>query len=163
MESRFFTTPHQDEIEYRLTGPPGHEAVLLLHGWGLDCRSFYPNWSFFSSNFQVLAPSLSGHGLSRLSEKEREAPGRDQRFIRDVQDLCWSLGIQRLHLVGVGWGGYLAYRWLQLAPHQVLSLTSIGAPLGIDLKLRMRRFFRRLRRGGHLHLGETQDLMRSQL
>src|SRR5215468_7351091 len=103
------------------SGPP----LLFLHGAGGGGR-----WLTFqerlAERFDVLAPSHPGHGGS---------PAAD--WIQHISDLAFhyldlldALGLERVHLVGASFGGWIAAEIATMASHRLASLVLID-PVGI--------------------------------
>ncbi|MEZ4773713.1 MAG: alpha/beta hydrolase [Bacteroidia bacterium] len=126
--NRFFTTAGYINLEYLLTGDPASETVLFLHGVGLGCRVFLPNIDHFAKDYQVLAVSLRGHGLSAPPMESSEENYAIEVMVHDLVELTWSLNIQQFHLVGNSLGGVIGYELLRRDPDSLLSLTTFGAP-----------------------------------
>ncbi|MDX2249588.1 MAG: alpha/beta hydrolase [Bacteroidia bacterium] len=126
--NRFFTTSGYINMEYLLKGDPSSETVLFLHGVGLGCRVFLPNIDYFANDYQVLAVSLRGHGLSDPPQDISEKSYSIELMLHDLVELTWALNIQNFHLVGNSLGGVLGYELLRRDPDSLLSLTTFGAP-----------------------------------
>lgn len=57
------------ETVYSALGNAANEAIVLLHGIGVDHTMWQPQMEAFASNgFYVLAPDLLGHGQSSKVE-----------------------------------------------------------------------------------------------
>jgi pimeloyl-ACP methyl ester carboxylesterase len=106
------------------TGP----ALLFLHGAGGAGR-----WLEFQERlaacFRVRAPSHPGHGGSPAAE-----------WIEHVSDLAFhyldlldALRLERVHLVGASFGGWIATEVAVMASHRLASLTLID-PVGIKVE-----------------------------
>lgn len=102
------------------TGAP----VLLLHGWGSDHSVWKGVLPELSPEFRVVAPDLRGYGGSpappgstfSLSETEG-----------DLASLLQDCQVERVHLVGLGAGGFVALRWALDSPGALLSLTVVNS------------------------------------
>jgi pimeloyl-ACP methyl ester carboxylesterase len=103
-------------------------ALLYLHGAGAGGR-----WLAFqehlAARFDVVAPSHPGHG---------GAPAAD--WIEHVSDLAFhyldlldTLGLERAHLVGASFGGWIAAEMATMASHRLHSMTLID-PVGIKVE-----------------------------
>ncbi len=103
-------------------GPP----VLLLHGLGGDHTVWNDVIERLSPEFRVVAPDLRGHGRSPAPD------GSTFSFSElegDLALLLDTLGLPKVHLVGLSAGGFLALRWALDAPDRLASLTVVnGAP-----------------------------------
>jgi len=103
------------------SGPP----LLFLHGAGGAGR-----WLAFqerlAKDFTVYFPSHPGHGGSPAAE-----------WIEHISDLAFhyldlldQLGLERAHLVGASFGGWIAAEMATMASHHLASLALID-PVGI--------------------------------
>jgi len=103
------------------SGPP----LLFLHGAGGAAR-----WLAFqerlAKDFSVYFPSHPGHGGSPAAE-----------WIEHISDLAFhyldlldALGLERVHLVGASFGGWIAAEIATMASHRLASLVLID-PVGI--------------------------------
>jgi len=105
-------------------GPP----LLFLHGAGGGGR-----WLTFqerlAERFAVLAPSHPGHAGSPAAE-----------WIEHISDLAFhyldlldTLGLERVHVVGASFGGWIAAEMATMASHRLASMTLID-PVGIKVE-----------------------------
>jgi len=103
-------------------------ALLYLHGAGAGGR-----WLAFqerlAERFTVLAPSHPGHGASPAAE-----------WIEHVSDLAFhyldlldTLGLERVHVVGASFGGWIAAEMATMASLRLASMTLID-PVGIKVE-----------------------------
>jgi pimeloyl-ACP methyl ester carboxylesterase len=106
------------------TGAP----LLYLHGAGAGGR-----WLTFqqrlAERFDVLAPSHPGHGGSPPAE-----------WIEHISDLAFhyldlldALGVERVHVVGASFGGWIAAELATMASPRLASLVLID-PVGIKVE-----------------------------
>ena len=102
--------------------------LLYLHGAGAGGR-----WLTFQARlaerFDVLAPSHPGHGGSPAAE-----------WIEHISDLAFhyldlldTLGLDRVHLLGASFGGWIAAELATMASHRLDSLVLID-PVGIKVE-----------------------------
>ena len=102
----------------------GRPLLILHHDTGtLDRLAFY---DALAERFDVLVPQHPGYGQS-------ERP----TWMRNVRDLAvvhrWllsALGIDRIALLGLGFGGWIAAEMATMAPRDVERLVLVG-PMGI--------------------------------
>jgi pimeloyl-ACP methyl ester carboxylesterase len=109
----------------------GHgPLVLLLHGF----PEFWWAWRhqlpvLADAGYRAVAMDLRGYGQS-----DKTPRGYDPHTLSaDVAGVVRSLGVDRAHLVGQGWGGYVA--WAVAAGHadHVRSLVAVAAPHPTEL------------------------------
>jgi pimeloyl-ACP methyl ester carboxylesterase len=98
------------------------EPVLYLHGAGAT-NVWLPFHARLAARCHLLAPDLLGFGQSDRPD-----------WLDDVQDcavhyldLLDALGIERVHLVGLSLGGWIAAELAAWASHRLKSLTLIDA------------------------------------
>jgi pimeloyl-ACP methyl ester carboxylesterase len=111
---------------HMLRGGAG-SSLVFLHGAGGAGR-----WLTFqerlAEHFTVLAPSHPGHGGSPAAQ-----------WIDHISDLAFhyldlldALSLERVHLVGASFGGWIAAEVAVMASHRLASLTLID-PVGIKV------------------------------
>jgi len=81
-------------------------AILLLHAFPLNSRMWEPQLHALAANARCLAPDLPGFGLSA---PPTNAPSLDD-YARLVMGVLETLGVDRVVIVGLSMGGYLAFR-----------------------------------------------------
>lgn len=101
------------------------EAVVLLHGFGLDRRSMAGLAAALAERYRVITLDWRGHGDSRC-------PSRDELFsyalLRDdLRAVLDVLKIDRAHLIGHSMGGQIALMLAISDPDRVRSLTTLGS------------------------------------
>lgn len=112
--------PHGKTLAYRdLSGPPGAETVMLLHGIGVTADlNWMGSYATLRRRFRVVAPDLRGHGRS-------DSPSLTFRLedcVDDVVALADSLGIDRFIAAGYSMGGVLAQLLWRRHPERVSRL-----------------------------------------
>ncbi|MFZ1412538.1 MAG: alpha/beta hydrolase [Micropruina sp.] len=126
--------PPLDGVEHRFVELPGlrvhvaeagaGEPLILLHGfpehwWGW--RKVIPA---LAEHYHLVAPDLRGAGWT-------DAPGHgytEGQLVADVVALLDTLGLDRVHLVGLDIGGILGYRLCLDHPERVRRFICIAAP-----------------------------------
>jgi pimeloyl-ACP methyl ester carboxylesterase len=106
-------------------GPPKAPAIVFLHGGGLSCRMWQPQFDQLD-DFFCLAPDLPEHGQSRARR-----PFRLDDAARQVADLIHAkVPARKAHLVGLSLGGAVVLTLLRLEPaavdHAFVSGTTAG-------------------------------------
>lgn len=128
-KSHYFLGSRGVNYEYRIKGDPSHDAIVMLHNLGMDCRVFLPNIDALAEDFLVVVISFRGHGLSDKPKSANSESYGLAALVQDVIELTWNLEIQNFHLVGHGMGAIVGYEILKQDPDSLLSLTSISAPV----------------------------------
>src|SRR5688572_8058715 len=124
----FFSTSDGIRIAYRLEGDAGLPVLLLSNSIGTDLRMWDGQLGLFSRRFRVLRYDARGHGAS-------DAPDGSYSFDRlgrDTVELLDVLGLERVHVLGLSLGGFVA-QWLGIhAPERTdrLVLSNTAAYLG---------------------------------
>ncbi len=104
-----------------LEGGSGAPLLLLHHSTGNP--GWLPFYDQLARSFQVIGPDLPGYGQS-----ERPEWARDPRDIAVLAGrLLDKLGVDRVTLVGLGLGGFIAAELATMEPRRVTNLVLIGA------------------------------------
>jgi len=101
----------------------GKPAVLLVHGFGGNLKSWAPVQLALSRAFRTVSMDLPGHGGS----VKAIASGEADYFVGVIAEFIRTLELAPVHLVGHSWGGDLAVLVAEDQPDLVASLTLIGA------------------------------------
>ena len=92
--------------------------LVLLHGIGLDRRSWDPVVPALARHFDVIAVDLPGFGDSALGQADPKA------LAEAVAGLLTELGVTSPHLAGNSLGGWVALELAGLGPVASLTLLS---------------------------------------
>ena len=88
-------------------GPADAPALLFLHGFPEDHRTWRHQIAHLAGRFRCVAPDLRGY---RGSAKPRDvADYAPEKLVADVFQLADALGLGRFTVVGHDWGGALAW------------------------------------------------------
>jgi pimeloyl-ACP methyl ester carboxylesterase len=101
--------------------------VVLLHGWP-DTSQLWRNQIpvLAAAGYRVIAPDLRGFGRSDKPLGVDDYV--EEKLIGDVLGLMDRLGLDRAHVVGHGWGAYLAWMLAIQTPERVGRLVVLGVP-----------------------------------
>ena len=107
------------KMSYIDTGGSG-TPVLLVHGFPLNVRMWRPQIDALGERWRLIAPDLKGAGDS-------EGPDDDAAYTMDsyadeLKGLLDELGIDKVVLVGLSMGGYVAFAFLRKYPDAVGGL-----------------------------------------
>ena len=104
------------------------EALVILHD-DVGSPGWLPFYEELARHFAVYVPSHPGYGKS-------EQPDRSRRpeWMRDVRDmaivhslLLRALGLDRVHVVGLGFGGWVAAEMAAMCQPQFERMVLVGA------------------------------------
>ena len=116
-----FATIHGHRRAYVMAGegPP----ILLLHGVGMDHRSWLPVVELLAPHYTVIAPDILGHGQSDKPRADYSIAG----FANGVRDLISVLGIGSATVVGHSLGGGIAMQFAYQFPQMTQRLVLVAA------------------------------------
>ncbi|MCA2684544.1 MAG: alpha/beta fold hydrolase [Microcystis sp.] len=126
MPQRQTFTNNSMEISYLQWSDRGM-PLLLLHGMADHALVWSSLGDYLSSNYQVIAPDLRGHG-----ESGKPATGYHfQDYIGDLRALINHLGWTQAHILGHSWSAKIAAIWATQQPEVFKSLILVD-PFFID-------------------------------
>jgi pimeloyl-ACP methyl ester carboxylesterase len=126
MPQRQTFTNNSMEISYLQWSDRGM-PLLLLHGLADHALVWSSLGDYLSSNYQVIAPDLRGHG-----ESGKPATGYHfQDYIGDLRALINHLGWRQAHILGHSWSAKIAAIWATQQPEVFKSLILVD-PFFID-------------------------------
>ena len=114
------------QTRFLSAGVRENPALLLLHGFGSHLETFFRNVAAFSRAHRVIAIDMLGHGYT-------DAPARPYEvgdYVAHARATLAILGVERLGLVGVALGSWVAARYAIDHPEEVESLT-LCSPTGL--------------------------------
>ena len=114
-------------IGYEEHGTPDGAAVLLLHGFPYDVRSFDGVVApLVEAGHRVLLPYLRGFGTTRFRDATAPRTAEQAAIAQDVIDFADALGIERFATAGFDWGNRAACIASILAPERIIGQVAIG-------------------------------------
>ncbi|TRU93302.1 MAG: alpha/beta hydrolase [Microcystis novacekii Mn_MB_F_20050700_S1] len=126
MPQRQTFTNNSMEISYLQWSDRGM-PLLLLHGLADHALVWSSLGDYLSSNYQVIAPDLRGHG-----ESSKPATGYHfQDYIGDLRALINHLGWTQAHILGHSWSAKITAIWATQQPEVFKSLILVD-PFFID-------------------------------
>jgi pimeloyl-ACP methyl ester carboxylesterase len=115
------------EIGYEEHGDPAGTAVILLHGFPYDVRSFDGVVGpLAAAGHRVLVPWLRGYGPTRFLDAAAPRMAEQAALGQDVVDFADALDVERFALAGWDWGNRAACIASILVPERVIGQVSIG-------------------------------------
>lgn len=119
-EQGFVVCADGGRLRYSAAG--SGEAVVLIHGFGLDASMWDPQWPMLTQEFRAIRYDVRGFGGSTL-------PEGPYSHSDDLLHLLDFLDARPAHVVGLSMGGQLALRFALDHPAAARSLTLIDAAL----------------------------------
>jgi pimeloyl-ACP methyl ester carboxylesterase len=110
---------------YEEHGPADGDAIVLLHGFPYDPRSFDTTAPpLAAAGYRVIVPYLRGYGPTRFLSPETPRSGQQAALGRDLVDLLDALSVPRAALMGYDWGARAACIVAALWPERVRCLVA---------------------------------------
>ena len=107
MEQTRVTLANGIELDTVDVGPRDAPALIFLHGFPENHRTWRHQIAHFSENYRCIAPDQRGYrGSSRPEAVEDYTP---DKLIGDVFALADALDVQDFTIVGHDWGGAIAW------------------------------------------------------
>jgi pimeloyl-ACP methyl ester carboxylesterase len=113
------------EIAYEESGSADGVAVLLMHGFPYDPRTYdevVP--PLVAAGCRVIVPYLRGYGATRFLAPDTLRSGQQAALGNDLKELIDALALKRAVLAGYDWGGRAACIVAALWPERALGLVS---------------------------------------
>ena len=113
------------DIAYEESGPADGIAVLLMHGFPYDPRTYdevVP--SLVEAGCRAIVPYLRGYGATRFLASDTPRSGQQAALGNDLKELVDALAVERAVLAGYDWGGRAACIVAAVWPERVLGLVS---------------------------------------
>ena len=105
-------------------------AVIFVHEFAGDYRSWEPQMGFFSRRYRCVTYNARGYPPSDVPddiEQYSQARARD-----DIRALLDHLGIDRAHVIGLSMGGFATLHFGLGYPDRALSLVVAGCGYGAE-------------------------------
>nr|WP_240979863.1 alpha/beta fold hydrolase [Streptomyces sp. HNM0574] len=102
--------------------------VVLVHGSGSCSAMWYPNTPAFAAERPVYAVDTPGDPGRSVQREAVHQPERAAAWLEETLD---GLGLDRVHLVGSSYGGWLALNQAHRAPGRLASVTLLD-PGGLE-------------------------------
>jgi pimeloyl-ACP methyl ester carboxylesterase len=117
-------------VGYVDSGPSDGPAVILLHGWPYDIRSYADVAPILvSEGYRVIVPYVRGYGTTRFLSDESLRNGEQAALAVDVRALMDALEIEQAVLGGFDWGARTADIVAALWPERCRALVSVSGYL----------------------------------
>jgi pimeloyl-ACP methyl ester carboxylesterase len=113
------------DLEIALTVAGSGPAVVLLHGIGSRGVSWVPVAEELANDYRLVIPDLRGHGAS--SHPEHGYLLAD--YVRDVDAVLTTLGLDRPLIIGHSLGGMVVLQWAIANPAKAAAIVLEDAPM----------------------------------
>jgi 3-oxoadipate enol-lactonase len=105
------------EIAYYDTG--AGTPIMFLHSFGHNKTLWFPQLTYYvERGYRVVAPDMPGHGDSTFDPRHHTVDAIAQSYI----ELLGILRLERVILVGISMGGYVALRMWARMPGAIAAL-----------------------------------------
>lgn len=119
-------TPSEPALSYTLSGPEGAPAVVFVNGLGGAKEAWFYQVRHFRDRFRVLTFDNRGAGASASVD----APTTMADFADDLVRLLDHVGLARVSVVGISFGGRIAQQLVLAHPARVRALVLVGTACG---------------------------------
>lgn len=115
------------DLGYEEHGTPSGTAIVLLHGFPYDARSFDGVVTpLAAAGHRVLVPYLRGYGPTRFRDASAPRMAEQAALAQDLIDFTDALRIERFAVAGFDWGNRAACIAAILQPERIIGQVSIG-------------------------------------
>ena len=104
------------------------EALLFIHEFAGDHRSWEPQVRFFSAAYRCVTYAARGYPPSQVPTDQDSYS--QERAVADAIAVLDGLGIAQAHLVGLSMGGFTTLHLVMAHPDRVLSAVVAGTGYG---------------------------------
>ena len=121
--SGYLPEPERPEhlVWWELHGSGGREVVCLLNGLAMHTRAWYPFLEDLEG-YDVLLYDYLGQGASSSPDEAVTIPG----LAGELAAILDHLELERVHVMGVSYGGFVALDFARLHPERLRTLTLSG-------------------------------------
>ena len=121
-----YVTLEDVEIYFEIHGPESGQPLLLLEGLGYDSWMWFRQLPEFSKNYKCIVVDNRGGGKS----SKPDYPYETSMFAKDAIGVLDYLNIQKVHVLGISLGGFIAQEIALTYPDRIISLIIASASFG---------------------------------
>ncbi|WDZ94800.1 alpha/beta hydrolase [Herbaspirillum sp. WKF16] len=120
-------------VGFEESGPADAPAVVLVHGWPDDVRTWDPLLKpLRASGYRVIRPFLRGYGPTRFLSDSTPRSGQLAALGADLMAFADALGLQRYSVIGHDWGARAAYIAASQTPQRIAHCIAISVGWGTN-------------------------------
>jgi pimeloyl-ACP methyl ester carboxylesterase len=123
VEHRFLDLPTGVRVHVAEAGRADAPAVLALHGWPQHWWMWRRVIGLLGDDLRIVAPDLRGFGWSG---QPADGDFAKERLVDDALALLDALGLERVHVMGHDWGGWVAILLGLRAPERLHTALLLG-------------------------------------
>lgn len=116
-----FLAAGEHRIWWELHGEGNREVVCLLNGLAMHTKAWFPFLDDLPG-YDVLLYDYLGQGASSAPDEPITIP----QLAGHLVEILDELGLERVHVMGVSYGGFVALDFARLASHRLHTLTLSG-------------------------------------
>ena len=121
------------QVYWEYFGHGDREVVVMLNGVAMSTRGWYRNLPELLPDYDVLLYDYLGQGRS----SQEDEPYYIDHFAGYLVQIMDELGIERIHPVGVSYGGFIAAELGRLFGDRLHTLTLSGILLTCEVQFQM--------------------------
>jgi pimeloyl-ACP methyl ester carboxylesterase len=107
------------------SGPKDAPPLVLLHGYMANLTMWSPNIADFSKDYRVYAIDVMGQAGKSIPDPD-EPIGDAADLTAWLSETLSGLNLDRIFLVGMSYGGWLALNFAMIAPERVRKLVLLS-------------------------------------
>jgi pimeloyl-ACP methyl ester carboxylesterase len=123
-----FLAADSQRIHWEYFGDGRHEAVCLLNGLAMHTRAWHSFLPLLHPEFDVLLYDYPGQGESSAPD-EPTSITRIAAYLTMIMD---ELGVERVHSMGISYGGFIAIEHARQFHQRLHTLTLSGIILSVE-------------------------------
>jgi len=122
--SQFLTLDNGSRIHYRDEGNQQGQVIVLVHGFNGSLFNFERLVPYLSKDYRLISLDLPAFGLTGAIPSGEYST---ERFMKTINQLVDSLGIDKFSIAGNSMGGGVSWRYTLQHPEQINSLILIAS------------------------------------
>jgi 2-succinyl-6-hydroxy-2,4-cyclohexadiene-1-carboxylate synthase len=112
----------RQKIWWEYHGSGDREAICLLNGLAMHTKAWYGFLPLLTDEYDVILYDFLGQGES----SKEDVPYFIDEFARYLALIMDELGIERIHPMGISYGGFIALEFARLYPERLHTLVLSG-------------------------------------